>query len=90
MRNGGDISSAEGPKGRYSLITSEDDGYAYLLIKHVQPKDAGGYHCFADFTLSPGQKTYTQLNVIGKYLENSKYKMLLPLLSFRLVETFNN
>lgn len=68
MRNGDDISSAEGPKGRYSLIVSEDDGYTYLLIENIQPSDAGGYYCLADFTSSPGQKTYTQLNVIGTYL----------------------
>ncbi|XP_026329111.1 uncharacterized protein LOC113237068 [Hyposmocoma kahamanoa] len=61
MRNGDDISSVE---GRYSLIISEDDGYIYLLIKTVKPSDAGGYYCLADFTSSPGQKTYTQLNVI--------------------------
>lgn len=77
MRNGDDISSAEGPEGRYSLIMSEDDGYTYLLIKKVQPSDAGGYYCLADFTSSPGQKTYTQLNVIGKYLGNNNYKLVI-------------
>lgn len=68
MRNGTNISVAEGRMGRYSLIISEDDGYIYLLIKKVQPSDAGGYYCLADFNSSPGQKTYTQLNVIGTCL----------------------
>lgn len=53
--------------GRYRLVASASEGLDKLQILSVRASDAGLYHCHADFTGSPTLKTYSQLNVIGKF-----------------------
>ncbi|CAK1552083.1 unnamed protein product [Leptosia nina] len=60
----GGAGSVMSPSHRYRLLTSEGEGVDSLEIVTVKSSDAGLYHCYADFAMSPARKTFVNLIVI--------------------------